>query len=68
MPHSNEYAGRFMPRVEVLTEASGRDRETRLTEHLPSDMLANEHYADQLVEPMGSALFDAEQHEQAFHA
>jgi hypothetical protein len=31
-------------------------------------MLADEHYADQLVERMGWALADAEQHEQAIHA
>ena len=30
-----------------------------LTEHAPADMFANEHYADQLVERMGSALIDA---------
>ena len=54
-----------MPRVEVLTEVPGRDPETVLTEHVPSEMLANEHYADQLVERLGWALADAEQQEQA---
>ena len=34
-----------MPRVEVLTEVPGRDPETLLTEHVPSEMRANEHYA-----------------------
>jgi hypothetical protein len=54
-----------MPRVQVLTEVPGREAETLLTEHVPSEMLANEHYADQLVERMGWALVDAEQKERA---
>jgi hypothetical protein len=57
-----------MPRVKVLTEVPGRDPETLLTEHVPSEMLANDHYADQLVERMGWALVDAEQQEQAIQA
>jgi len=57
-----------MPRVEVLTEVPGRDPEALLTEHVPSEMLANKHYADQLVERLGWALKDAEQREQAIHA
>jgi hypothetical protein len=57
-----------MPRVEVLTEVPGRDPETVLTEHVPSEMLANEHYADQLVERLGWALADAEQQELALRA
>ena len=57
-----------MPRVEVLTEVPGRDPETVLTEHVPSEMLANEHYADQLVERLGCALADAEQQELALRA
>jgi hypothetical protein len=57
-----------MPRVEVITETPGRDPETLLAEHVPSEMLANEHYADQLVERMGWALVDAEQQEQASRA
>jgi hypothetical protein len=57
-----------MPRVEVLTEVPGGDPETLLTEHVPSEMLANEHYAAQLVERLGWALVDAEQQEQAMHA
>ena len=57
-----------MPLVEVLTEVPGRDAETLLTEHVPSEMLANEHYAAQLVERLGWALVDAEQQEQAIHA
>lgn len=39
-----------------------------LTEHVPAEMFANEHYADQLVERMGWALVDAEEHEQALRA
>jgi hypothetical protein len=35
-----------------------------LTEHVPSEMFADEHYADQLVERMGWAIVDAEHHEQ----
>jgi hypothetical protein len=57
-----------MPRVEVLTEVLGRDPETLLSEHVPAEMLADEHYADQLVERMGWALVDAERHELAIHA
>lgn len=52
-----------MPRVEVLTEVPGRDAETMLTEHVPAEMLTDEHYAGQLVERMGWALVDAEQRE-----
>ena len=48
--------GAHMPRVEVLTEVAGREAETLLTEHVPSGMLANEHYADQLVERMAGRL------------
>ena len=54
-----------MPRIEVQTEVLGRDSEALLTEHLPSEMLADQHYADQLVERIGWALVDAEQREQA---
>jgi hypothetical protein len=54
-----------MPRVQVLTEVQGRTHEVMLTEHVPAEMLANERYADQLVERMGWALADAEEHEQA---
>ncbi len=57
-----------MPRVQVLTEVQGRDQEVMLTEHVPSEMFANEHYAHQLVERMGWALVDAEEHEQAIRA
>jgi len=53
-----------MPRIEVLTEVPGHDPETMLTERVPAEMLADDHYADQLVERMGWALLDAEQHEQ----
>lgn len=53
-----------MPRVEVLSEVEGRDDEVMLTEHVPSELLANRHYADQLVARMGWALVDAEHHEQ----
>jgi hypothetical protein len=60
--------GTHVPRVEVLTDVPGRDPEILLTEHVPSEMLADEHYADQLVERMGWALVDAEQHEHAIHA
>jgi hypothetical protein len=51
-----------MPRVQVLAEVRGRDEEVVLTEHVPSEMFANERYADQLVERMGSAVVDAEDH------
>jgi hypothetical protein len=52
-----------MPRVEVLTEVPGRDAEILLTERVPAEMFANEHYADQLVQRMRWALLDAEQRE-----
>jgi hypothetical protein len=55
-----------MPRIEVLSEALGHEHEVMLTEHVPSEMIANEHYADQLVERLGWALVDAEQHEHLF--
>ena len=45
-----------MPRVEVLTEVPERDPEAVLTEHAPSEMLADEHHDDQLVERTGWAL------------
>ena len=54
-----------MPIVQVLTEMHGRAHEVMLTEHVPSEMFANEHYADQLVERMGWALVDAENEERA---
>lgn len=57
-----------MPRVQVVTEVRGRAEMVMLTEHVPAEMFANEHYADQLVERMGWALVDAEEHEQALRA
>ena len=62
------HKGAQMPRVQVLTEAHGRAQKVMLTEHVPSEMFANEHYADQLVERMGWALVDAEEQEQAIRA
>jgi hypothetical protein len=53
-----------MPRIQVLTEVPGHDPETMLTERVPSEMLTDDHHADQLVERLGWALLDAEQHEQ----
>ena len=57
-----------MPRVQVLTEVQGSDHEVMLTERVPSEMFADEHYAVQLVERMGWALVDAEEQEQAIRA
>lgn len=57
-----------MPRIQVLTEVQGHDPETMLTEHVPSGMLSDEHYADQLVERMGWALVDAEHLERTAQA
>jgi hypothetical protein len=57
-----------MPRVEVLSEGQGRDHEVMLSEHVPAEMFANEHYADQLVERMGWAFVDAEHQEQVIRA
>lgn len=54
-----------MPIVQVLTEVQGRGHDVMLTEHVPAEMFANDHYADQLVERMGWALVDAEMQERA---
>jgi hypothetical protein len=54
-----------MPRIQVLTEVPGRDAEMMLTERVPAEMFADQHYADQLVQRMGWALVDAEHREQA---
>jgi hypothetical protein len=39
-----------------------------LSDDVPAEMFANEHYADQLVERMGWVLVDAEYQEQAIRA
>jgi hypothetical protein len=57
-----------MPRVEVRGQGSGRDAEAVLTEHVPSEMLPDEHYTDQLGARMGWALADVERHDQAIQA
>jgi hypothetical protein len=57
-----------MPRVQVLTEVQGGAHEVILTERVPAEMFANEHYADQLLERMGWALVDAEEREQGICA
>ena len=54
-----------MPRIEVLTEVRGRDAKPVLSEHVAAELLADEHFADQLVERLGWALADAEHEEQA---
>ena len=54
-----------MPRVEVLSEVQGADHEVMLSERVPSGMFADDYYAEQLVERIGWAFLDAEQHEQA---
>ena len=55
-----------MPRVEITSEGQGSH--VLLAEHVPSEMFADEKYAEQLVERMGWALVDAEQREQAIRA
>jgi MarR family len=57
-----------MPRVEVLTEVSGRDPETTLTDHTPSEMVASEDDADQLVERAEWGFVDAERRVKESHA
>jgi len=57
-----------MPRVEVLTEVSGRDPEATLTDHTPSEILAGEDHADQLVERVGWGFVDAERRVKESHA
>jgi hypothetical protein len=59
IPHFDEQRS-DMPRVEVLTEDSGRDPEATLTERAPAQTLANEHVTDRLVDHTGSALVGAE--------
>ncbi len=54
-----------MPRIQIQTEVPGCNPEVMLSEHVPSEILANGHYADQLVTRMSWALADAEQHEQS---
>jgi hypothetical protein len=53
-----------MPRIQVLCEVAGRDTEVMLTERVPAEMFSDDHYAGQLVQRMGWALVDAEDHEQ----
>ena len=64
--------GRVPQAVELVyrhaAEAPGRAHQVILTEHVPSEMFANEHYATQLLERMGWALVDAEEQEQAIRA
>jgi hypothetical protein len=57
--------GTTVPRIEVLTEVRGRDAKPVLSEHVPAELLADEHFADQLIERLGWALADAEHEEQA---
>ena len=58
----------------IDAENSGSNRSARtcpevmLTEHVPSEMFSNDHYAGQLVERMGWALVDAETQERAIRA
>jgi hypothetical protein len=51
-----------MPRVEIRSETEGR--EVMLSEHVPAELLSDDHYAGQLVERMGWASVDAERLEQ----
>jgi hypothetical protein len=57
-----------MPRVEGLADVTRCDPEVVLIEHLPSEIPADEHNADQLVARTGWALKDAEQQAQAIPA
>jgi hypothetical protein len=57
-----------MPRVEGLADVTRCDPEVVLIERLPSEIPADEHNADQLVERTGWALKDGEQQEQAIPA
>jgi predicted Rossmann fold nucleotide-binding protein DprA/Smf involved in DNA uptake len=54
-----------MPRVEGLADVSRCDPEVVLIERVPSEIPADEHNADQLVERTGWALTDVQQQEQA---
>ncbi len=57
-----------MRRVDVQTEVSGRDPEATLTGHAASEMPANEHDADQLVERVGWGLVAAQHPIKESHA
>jgi predicted Rossmann fold nucleotide-binding protein DprA/Smf involved in DNA uptake len=57
-----------MPRVEDLADVTRCDPEVVVIEHLPSQISAEEHNAEQPVERTGCALKDAEQQEQAIPA
>jgi hypothetical protein len=67
MPYSDEQRS-AMPRVPVPHTVTARSREAVVTEHLPSELLANEHHADQVVERMEWALVNAEQQIKEFYA
>jgi hypothetical protein len=60
--------GTDMPGVQLLNAVTTRDPEAVLTDHVPSEMLANEHDADQLVDRIGWALVDADQQINESHA
>jgi hypothetical protein len=60
--------GTHMPPNRGPNRSAGHDPATLLTEHVPSERLADERYADQLVERIGWALVDAERDEQAIQA
>jgi len=57
-----------MPRVPVPTTVPARSWDAVVAEPLPSELLTNEHHADQVVERMEWALVDAEQQIKEFHA
>jgi hypothetical protein len=67
MQHADN-EGADMPRVEVLTDVSGRDPEATLTDHAPSEIRAGEADADQLVERVGWGFVDAERRVEESHA
>ena len=52
-----------MPRIQVLADVPGRDAQVMLTEYVAAELLRDDYDAGQLVQRMGWALADAEDHE-----
>jgi hypothetical protein len=57
-----------MPSIHLLNTVTTRDPEAVLTDHVPPEMLTNEHDADQPIDGIGWALVDAEQQIKESHA
>lgn len=49
-----------MPRIEILADVDGYDREVIMTERIAPDALESDHFGSQLLQRVGWALADAE--------